>query len=200
MTLSELSKLEFFRLRNEAGASSGIVGYNNLSLPRGFSMIANQFYHPGGANDVATLLAEVPDGTTLYMYSDNGFTVNTYFEGWDVPGQTLAPGGGGFLVNPGEAPLSIILCGNVGEGDQLHPIPADFSIISLLTPQERTTEQLGLPAADGDTIYQWKGNGYEVNGYFDGWDAPQRVVQPGEAFWYRSSTAKQWRQIFDNVD
>src|SRR2546427_12593550 len=75
--------------------SVNIVGYINLTIPKGFSMIANQL-NASPDNTLATVLASVPENTTVYKfnavaghYDSSNFSADN--PGWTVPGMPLTP-------------------------------------------------------------------------------------------------------------
>src|SRR4051812_11281238 len=67
--------------------SVNAVGYVNLSIPKGFSMIANQFTAP--SYKVSDLIPNPAAGSTLYKFSNpGGYTLDTFDEfnlAWDNP-------------------------------------------------------------------------------------------------------------------
>jgi hypothetical protein len=72
------------------------VGYVNLNLPTGFSMIANPLNAPD--NTIGALLPSFPLFGNLYKWTGTGFDIATFTPGgWDKPDITLAPGEGAFV-------------------------------------------------------------------------------------------------------
>jgi hypothetical protein len=135
--------------------SVNAVGFVNVVVPPGFSMVANPLN--AATNTVPALFAGVPDGTTVYKFDGTSFLVNTLDLGeWGIPAQTLVPGEGAFIRNPGTAPFTVTFVGEVMQGSLSNPLPAGFSIKSSQVPQSAAVATvLGFPAADGDTIYQF---------------------------------------------
>lgn len=81
---------------NPASSIAGIVvGYYNLYLNSGRTLIANQLNTP--TNTMDSVIPAPPPGTEVWMYSPSiGFEINTFRNGlgWDDPGMILGPGQG----------------------------------------------------------------------------------------------------------
>src|SRR6266853_2824813 len=76
--------------------SVNIVGYVNLPIPVGFSMIANQLNNSAN-NQLATLIPTPPNASFFYKFNGAGYTVDDYTDGaWE--GDTS----GTMTMNPGE--------------------------------------------------------------------------------------------------
>jgi hypothetical protein len=144
--------------------SQNAVGYYNMSLGSGFTMIANQLNN--GANTVNDVLpAGLPDGSTLISWNNAGQLFNdadTFFAGYGWfdsganPSTTpLAPGGGAFINLPPGQTAAVTVVGEVPQGQLPLDLVPGFQIISQLTPQEIGLEATGFPAADGDTLIFW---------------------------------------------
>jgi len=91
--------------------SVNAVGYVNLSIPGGFSMIANQFVAP--SYKIKDLIPNPPPGTVLYLFSNTGgYDVQT-FDDLDLvwspnPNATLNLGGGAFILAPSTFNLTFV--------------------------------------------------------------------------------------------
>src|SRR6266536_2989679 len=77
----------------------------SLTLPAGFSLIANQCDHPGG-NTLDAVFPAVPTGSKIYKFNNltHNWEPTATFNGsaW-APKLTLNPGEGAFFLNPGSA-------------------------------------------------------------------------------------------------
>lgn len=181
--------------------SVNAVGYINVSVPAGFSMIANQL-NASPDNTLATLMPSPPDGTTVYKYTGTTYKIYTYLQllgGWDDGTGTLNPGEGAFILNPGTAPFTVTFVGEVPQGTLTTHLPAGFAIVSSQVPQSGQLDTvLGYPPADGDTIYFFRNGTYSISTYLQllgGWDtAPSPNV--GEAFWSLKAAAADWTRTF----
>jgi hypothetical protein len=181
--------------------SQNVVGYINLAVPAGLSMIANQLDNKTG-NKVGDLFPTAPDGTTLLTWTGRGFGANTYFGVWDTPAAVLAPGQGAF-IDTGATATTLLLVGEVMLGAQSVDIQAGLSLISSKVPVELTvgdmtpTGPAAFPAGDGDVIFQWTGKAYSANTYFGAWDNVAAKIKVGESFFVQTDTAKTWTRTFN---
>src|ERR1043166_8432452 len=87
--------------------SVNIVGYINVNVPHGFSILANQLNNSPD-NHLATLFPTPPNGTFVYKFNNasSSYLVDDYDSGWegDTAGaMTLNPGEGVFINNPSTA-------------------------------------------------------------------------------------------------
>lgn len=142
--------------------SVNAVGYINLTLPTGFSLIANQLNSTN--NTIGSLLTGLPNFSNFYKFvPGTGFDIATLvFGAWDKPGLTLNPGEGGF-VNLG-SPGALTFVGEVPQGSLTNAAPAGFSIRSSMVPQSGSIDALGLTPllSNFDNVYKWNGNGYDI--------------------------------------
>jgi hypothetical protein len=201
--------------------SVNAVGYVNLTLPTGLSLIANPLN--GTNNDLNTILPlpDSADGTVVYKFdvASQSFQTPVFFAGigW-FPSATLDPGEGFFIapqLNGVPGPQSVTFVGEVPQGNLSNPVPGgnNLALRSSQVPQEArlgnaaTVGTLLYPAVDGDTVfvYQNVGNFYDTWVYFDGigWslngggspDGPLIPVASG--FWtLKSGVAQAWTRTF----
>jgi len=154
-----------------AGAASSMaqvysvnaVGYVNLSIPKGFSMIANQFTTP--TTKVSDLIPNPAPGSTLYKFSNpGGYTLDTFDEfnlTWDNPDLTLPLGSAYFILASG--PFNLTFVGEVPQGTLSTPIPHGFNMVASQVPQAGTITALGYNGEPGDTIYKFSNaSGYRI--------------------------------------
>jgi hypothetical protein len=190
--------------------SLNVVGYYNITVPaNGFALIANQLNTTN--NTLAGLLPSVPDRTAVYKWTGTTFAISTFEEDPDRPGAgewsqnfTLNPGEGAFIKNPSlTSPLTITFVGEVLQGSLTNPIPVGFSIRSSMVPQAGGVRSvLGLPVADGDTVYRWTGSTYAISTWEEpepgqgDWSAGEPTAQVGEAFFVKKDAPTQWIRSF----
>jgi len=193
--------------------SLNIVGYVNLSLPPGFSMIACQFQTTN--NTIASLLNDasgVYDGIQIYKWNGTGFSLDTgdsalspYANGWDNNGViTLNPGEAAWLKNPRTTNVNVVFLGTVPSGTLSVSVkgPGAFNMISSPVPVAGdvvTNPIMNLTNyGNGDKVYVYNNPGgfttYTVDiplgseGYQSQWDAPgDPQVNVGQGFWYLTS-------------
>lgn len=181
--------------------SVNAVGYINLTLKPGFTLIANQLDNKNG-NLISQVLTGLPDGTVLYKFSNATGTYSIHaldFGAWD-PDTSLAPGEGAFILIPAGADQTVTLVGEVPQGDVGMAIPQGFSIISSKVPQTADLSAAGIafPGADGDVVYRWDPTAgtYGIYAFdFGAWD-PTPVIGVGESFFVNKAAASTWTRTF----
>lgn len=181
--------------------SVNAVGYVNVAVPVGFSMIANPLDAGTGNNVVSKLFASVPEGTTIYKFNSTtgSYSINTFeFGEWGNAAETMAPGDGAFIKNTTAAAFTVTFVGEVMQGNLSNPIPAGLSIKSSMVPQSgKLDADLKFPVAEGDTVYQFNNskNGYDLATFeFGEWAAP--VPKVGESFFVKKAAAADWTRTF----
>jgi len=190
--------------------SVNAVGYVNLSLPAGYSLIANPLNN--GSNHLKAVLTGVPDAAVVYQWTGAAFDNDppSYIDGvgWlNSVGPaddtvTLAPGAGFFLYLPAASTVTFV--GEVPQGTLTQNVPTGYSIQASQVPQAGTLTALGFSAKDGDTVYQWirSSQGYDANPptFIEGgvgWIPQEPTIGVGEGFFlYRTGTAGTWTRTF----
>jgi hypothetical protein len=177
--------------------SVNVVGYINVPVPPGFSMIANQL--DSGNNTVSSLMPSVPEGVTIYKFVNGSYLINGYeFGEWSLPDMTLNPGEGAFIYNPGAA-FNALFVGEVKQGTLTTPIPAGFSIAASQVPQTGALDSvLGFPVVDGDTVYLFNNTtgAYAISVYEFGEWSIVPTPKVGEAFFVNKVSAVIWSRDF----
>lgn len=182
--------------------SVNVVGYVNLTLQPGFTMIANPLDAGAGNNTVGKLLTTVPEGTILYKWTGTTYAINSFsFGAWDVPDQSLAPGEGAFIRIPGTTAATVTFVGEVMQGTPITPavaIPQGFSMLGCQVPMEASLQVQEFPAVEGDIVYKWNPSAktYSIHSFSLGeWDVAP-VIAVGEGFWARKMAAVSWPRSF----
>jgi hypothetical protein len=199
---SEASKFNyrFFRLLAREVYSLNVVGYATLSLPPGFSMIADPFDR--GNNSVAEVFHGWPDGTMLNKFDTRLFrlTENLLDHGrWTNPAENLRPGEGAILFNPASDYKTLTFAGEVRQGNLSLPIPAGFSVRSSMVPQPGNVQDLGFPIANGDVIHIFDRDRQKyVLHPFEGdkWTSGPPIVGIAESFWVAKTEPGNWVRNF----
>jgi hypothetical protein len=200
---SDASKFSyrFYRLLAGEVYSANVIGYATITLPPGFSMIANPFDAP--SNTVSELFKELPEGTTLNKFDTRFFRLNenSFKNGrWTNPSETLVPGEGAILFNPTSDYKLLSFVGDLMQGQLSLPIPGGFSIRSSLVPQPgRIHTDLGFPIAEGDVIHLFDRDRqkYVLYPYDpDKWAANPPVLSVCEAFWVAKTLPGNWVRNF----
>jgi hypothetical protein len=183
--------------------SVNAVGYINLTAKPGFNLVANQL-NPADAT-VTAVLAGVPGGTTVYKYDPaTGYDINTYddlFGEWENPAQTVEPGEGFWLRNPGTEDLTITLVGEVPQGTLSKDLAEGFNLVSSMVPQAGgLVTDLGFAPGGGDVVYTYDpATGYFISTWddlFGEWDNGEPQVGVGDGFWIRSAAGGTWTRDF----
>jgi hypothetical protein len=185
--------------------SVNVVGFVNMSLPAGFSLIANPLK---ATNDfLSAIIPTAPDGTQVLTFNVTNQTfaadVPSYIEGFGwFPDGEVKPGQGFFINLPSATTLTFV--GEVRQGNLSAPIATGYSIQSSQVPQRGlVTTDLTLPATDGDQIFRWDRATQtyfsEVPGYIEGfgWFPSEPMMEIGESFFLLTSAAKPWTRTFN---
>jgi len=193
-------------LAQTAVYSVNAVGYVNVTVPPGFSMIANPLN--AATNTVDALFAGVtggvPSGTTIYKFDPiAGYSGNAYrFGAWSSPNDLLLPGVGVFILNSTATAFTVTFVGEVPQGNLTNAIPLGFSIRSSIVPQSGLlTTDLGFPVANNMTIYRYnvptKAAGYTGYSYRFGAWSEEPVPAVAEGFFVSAPAATSWVRVFN---
>lgn len=177
--------------------SVNAVGYVNLAIPQGWSMIANPLNTTNNTIEALFSAATTPEETTIYKWDGTKYVSTTAeFGDWSQKGITLNPGEGCFMN--AKSAFTNTFVGEVMQGALSNALPVGFSIRGSMVPQAGTATELGLTAsvAEEDTIYQWTGATYKSATYeFGAWSVEPNI-KVGEAFWMNKKLAGAWVRNF----
>jgi hypothetical protein len=181
--------------------SLNVVGYVNVTVPSGFSLIANPLQ--ASDNTISNLFnSSNPQGSTVFTWNGSFFAANKLDEfggGWDIPSLDLSPGKGFFINNAGAA-FTNTFVGEVLQGALTNTPSAGYSVIASKVPQAGFVQDLGLTPVLGDSIYLWNGSFFvaiKLDEFGGGWDTSSSfVVDPvkgpqinvGQSFFYQNPT------------
>jgi hypothetical protein len=212
-----LGGANFYRLNLGGGNfSDNMVGYINVAVPHGFSLIANQLNNAPD-NSIQTLFpaSTTANLTTIYKFDNaiGGYSSEQLGGGsWSSSGTTvLNPGEGAFIFAP--AAFTATFVGEVQTGISTVNIPVGFSILSSVIPQEGNLyNPANGPAADlffgipqpAENVYQFNN---ALGGYASyqfgtaNWSCgcPGPFLNLGEAFFNFNSAgggSSQWTRNF----
>jgi hypothetical protein len=182
--------------------SVNVVGYVNVTLPTGFSMIAPPLLTAN--NTLNDLIPNPADGTTVYKWdpSIGDFVISTYvgfLNTWQ-PNITMDPGQGAFIDAKEETTLTFV--GEVLQGDDLVVnLAAGFSMVGSLVPAEENLVDaaVNFPLADGDTVYFFRNGDYEITSYasfLGAFNPTPAIPRVGEGFWVFKNEAASWTRSF----
>jgi hypothetical protein len=198
--------------------SLNAVGYINVTVPSGFSIMANQLNTTN--NNISPLLdAQLGDGfhdgVQIYKYATVGgyttFTVDSTsappYDGGNAAVTTLNPGEAVFIHNPFNTNFTLTFVGTVLQGSLTNHLLSGFNLVSSMVPQAGALDTaLGITEIDGDQIYTYN----STNGYTsytgDSTSAPPWDGGPGGAapsvsvgqgfFYHAGSGAQLWIRTF----
>jgi hypothetical protein len=179
--------------------SVNAVGYVNVTVPKGMSIIANPLNTSN--NYLTNVITALPDSTILYMWDGSNFKIATYYEGdgWDNPNFVFAPGSGACIKNDSGAATTVTFVGEVPQGNLTNDIPVGLSLKGSIVPQSGAIDTtLGYTPSDNDFVYLYRNGAWDIYTYYegDGWDKGSPVPAVGEGFWIKTSTAKKWARSF----
>jgi len=166
--------------------SLNIVGYVNVAVPQGFSILSNPL--DDGLNDgnlISSVLSNTntPDQSEAFIYTPaGGFAVTeTYFAAsGGTPGQwfpatsSLPPGAGFFYFSP--SPTNITFVGQIAAGTYTNKLAANaFNLVGSIVPEALPVGQPGvantlqLQVSDQDGVYTFnQATGYDTSTFFGG--------------------------------
>jgi hypothetical protein len=164
--------------------SLNAVGYINVSVPTGFSMIADQLYLTNqqtaqSINDVfgPTLLnggATTPDpyaGCIIFPYYNGGFGTPLIVEQttgapfWsslpEAASTSFNPGQAAFIYNPNPAAFTITCVGQVPQGSVTNTLIQGFNMVASIIPQTGALDSdLGIVPGVNDIVFNYVNGGY----------------------------------------
>jgi hypothetical protein len=205
--------------------SLNAVGYINVTLPPGFSMIANQLTTTN--NNLSPMLdsqflSGTFDGVTFYKYSSGNYAVLhvdsistlTPFIPWDesaATNTTLNPGEGAFVYNPNSTSLTLTFVGTVPQGSTYatNNFVKGFNMVSSLVPLSgRLDVDMNMAEVDGDVVWIYNPAIHNYEEFIGDslttpqpWDVvnssnPNPTVTVGQAFFYQAQAATTWVNNF----
>jgi hypothetical protein len=192
----------FYRLLAGKAPGSNIIGYVAMTLPPGFSMIANPLEGP--TNTLGKVFKDWPDGTTLNKFDTQLFRLvenSVKFSQWTNPSERLGSGEGAIFFNPTSDYRSVCFTGEVLAKNLSISILAGFSIRSSPVPQSGSlVEDLEFPIANGDVIHLFDRDKqqYVLHPYENGhWTTGAPVMSVGESFWVAKAEPGDWTRTLD---
>jgi len=200
--------------------SLNIVGYVNVPVPKGFSLVANPLDDGlGDANIISSVLSSTntPDGTLVYVFAPGtGYSVEQYGAGfgWFPATNLLSPGRGFFIDSP--VATNVTFVGQIAAGTYTNGLAGSsaYNLVGSQVPEALPlgapgiTNTLGVPASDGDIVYRFSNaTGYDIIqygagfGWFDtgvtgGGSTNGPTIGVAEGFFLQSSAGGNWVETF----
>ncbi|HBV30978.1 MAG TPA: hypothetical protein DEB49_00880, partial [Verrucomicrobiales bacterium] len=179
----------------DTGYAARALGYVTLTVPSGYSLVANPMSN--GGNRVSDIFPSAPSGSTLSKFNavTGKWEANTFTDAWSQPGMTLAPGEGAVFNNVGAA-FDVVLAGFTPWAETTLGIPAGKSVVSpRLAKGGLLSSRLGLPMVNGLKV-ELLNNGtgkYDAYTVGDGaWSPIEPAVALGQAFIVTAPNAIDW--------
>jgi hypothetical protein len=180
--------------------SVNAVGYVNLTIPAGFSIVANPLL--ASNNNITNLFAAASEGTTIYRYVNGAYQTSAFeFGDWSKKDMVVNPGEAVFVKAPTGGSFTNTFVGEVMSGSLTNPLPAGFSLRGSQVPQAGLLEtDLKFTPAEGDNVFQYDGatqkylptRAYE----FGSWST-QPNLKVGEGFFLKNTgAARNWTRTF----
>jgi subtilisin family serine protease len=198
---SASASIRFYRasISSSSQQSCNTVGYVDVSIPSGQSMIANPL-DVNGVNYLGAVFPSVPDGTTIYKWNDaaQSYDVSTFLSGvWSSPNLTLVPGEGA-IIQPNSGAINHSYVGQVAQGYGVNPVPNLYSVRSSIVPQTGLVKtDLGLPVISGDTVMRMVNGSFVTYTYSSGsWSPSEPRVAIGESFFNHKNVGFWWHRNF----
>ncbi len=196
---------KFYRLHDGQTFSANIVGYVNLAVPKGFSLIANQL-NASPDNTLESVIPHPPENTTIYTFNGTGYDSATFSAdnpGWFPGHKVLSLGGGAFIgIDLSEAPsgAKLTFVGQVQLSSSL-PVVSGCSIMSFPVPMSDSVGNLGFPVRENDTICVFRQGHYTCYNWSadnPGWFPAVPRPMVSEAFFYCNGSGlnRVWTRTF----
>jgi hypothetical protein len=183
--------------------SLNVVGYVNVTLPNGYSVVANPLDASNAGGNTVSNLFRVLNPLACYVYTWNGSGLTGNFlddlDGtWSDANAPLPPGKGFFFRNTTGSPITNTFVGEVKQGALSVPMTPGYNLLGSPVPQAGFVMDLGVNAVPADYVYLWNGSGLLGSFYDDldtTWGAiggftvdPVRgpLINVGQGFFYRN--------------
>jgi hypothetical protein len=220
--LSSLSALGLMAQTSTNVYSLNAVGYINVTIPPGFSILTDQLIASGG-NALTNLIPDSDgsfDFVSIYTWTGTSFNTDTATLGsnpgtsdnWQSGGTiALNPGIGAWIQNPNTTNLTVTFVGTVPQGTNTVALSTGFNLVSSPVPQSGfVSTDLGLTNLNNfDTVYVYTpGTGPTAgffsgtffpgsgSGYQSGWSPSEPTVNVGQGFWYQATAPVSWTRVF----
>ena len=184
--------------------SVNAVGYVNVSLPPGLSLIANPLRNTN--NLVGTLFPVAPDGAQVMTYVDGGYEVSTFDAiagAWSNPDFDMSVGIGFWYCNPSSETVQHTFVGEVLSGVLVNHLPAGCSMKGAMVPRGLPINDQGIPGQPGDLIHFYENDGQGGGSYNtcifisgEGWVPEYLHLRPAQGIWIEKQQPADWVQTF----
>lgn len=187
--------------------SANVVGYVNIQLTNGFTMVANQldFDGTGTNNNILTCLGtNLPNALTVEAWNGAGFSSTK----WSTGGQkwssstalitnSMQPSVGFFVSSPVQT--NFVEVGTVLQGTNTYPIMPGLQIASFRTPVSGGIQTgLGYVPTKNDVVEVWNGGGFSSHKWSgSAWSGGgEPIINVGQAVFLNAIATNNWTQGF----
>jgi hypothetical protein len=186
--------------------SQNIVGYINVPVNAGYTLVANQLDLDGTGtnNSLYTVVGtNLPPNTAVLAWTGSGYssTKLTAAGKWLANNQAFTnamnPGAGFFIDSP--VATNITLVGTVITGTNSYPITAGYQIVSSSGAVAGDIQTaLGYTPSKNDIVLSWTGTGY-LSQKWSGttWLGGQPSLSVGQAVFIEASSNNVWKQTLN---
>jgi hypothetical protein len=198
-----------YALVNAVGGvvSENMVGYVNLQLPWGMSLIANPLFQTNVS--IRSLFPTAPDGAQVMKRVNGDYVTCVYSAssaGWVGPQMDLPLGTGFFFINPARDTFVQLFVGEVPTGSVTNNLPAGVSLEGSMLPLAGSVNSVhNVPGQPGDSIFVFINEGeargrYHRSAYSagEGWN-PDLNLAVGQGFWIQKQQPQDWVRFFSLV-
>jgi hypothetical protein len=185
--------------------SKNAVGYVNMNLPTGFTLISAQLSSSTGSLTLDQVFGTtLPDSSVVFVFTppSGPYKGYYYYDGMGWVDDAFAPAGTtalertkGFWVNVAST-TNVAVVGEVPSASTTSvAVTSGFALFAYPypTPMALTNSTFNSSAHDSDIIYAWNGASYAQYQYFDGmgwvddsFSPATLVLQTGKGYWYYS--------------
>ena len=193
--------------------SVNVVGYVNVPLPSGYTLVANPL-NLDNTNNINNVIPNPPNGTEYIAWNGSGLAQPiTFYSGNGWFDQSLNPatnllnlGTAFFIYNPG-ASNTVTFVGNVAQGTNTTVITPGYTFNALVAPISSDLDTNGFPQSINGLQYSTFTNGaytppvtyYQGSGWFDGGlnqVFPTPNAAQGFLIYNPSANSANWPQTF----
>jgi hypothetical protein len=188
--------------------SQNIVGYINVPLSAGYTLVANQLDVDGtGTNNsiYTSVGTNLPTGSQIFAWNGTTFNQSKLLASgkWSANNSfftnAVNPGSGIFIDVP--TATNITLVGTVITGTNVYPVTTGYQVVApsaAVTGGIKTA--LGYTPSTGDQVFVWNGttftqHKYLASGSWSGGGEPTFTV--GEAVFLDSTVNTNWTQTLN---
>lgn len=173
------------------------VGYVNVELPQGYSLISNPLSMED--NQIATVVRSAPPGTQFIKFYRGEWWTNEFdCISWVFPEMTLSPGEGTLVYSPARWRLTWV--GGIAAGSVKVFVPRGVSLRASIVPQAGSlSTRLEFPRINGTKIYKVdQGGAWQLQATCveQAWEPSEPVLTTGEAFYVEAPEDFVWSRDF----